>query len=184
MFIRTSRLLLRPAWDSDAPALYRAIADEGVVRNLAEAPWPYTPADAAAFVARERPADEPALAVFLRGEGPPALIGGIGLARMSCGGHELGYWIARAQWGRGYASEAVAAMIAAARHSLRIPLLHAGHFIDNPASGRVLAKAGFRPAGIAPRYSRGRGYHATCRAFTLRLADADGVPGDLCRKAA
>ena len=41
MFARTERLLLRPGWAEDAPALARAIADEQVVRNLATAPWPY-----------------------------------------------------------------------------------------------------------------------------------------------
>ena len=40
MFARTERLLLRPGWAEDAPALARAIADEQVVRNLATAPWP------------------------------------------------------------------------------------------------------------------------------------------------
>ena len=40
MFARTKRLLLRPGWAQDAPALFRAIADEGIVRNLASAPWP------------------------------------------------------------------------------------------------------------------------------------------------
>ena len=46
MFARTERLLLRPGWREDAPALFRAIADEGIVRNLAQAPWPYGPGDA------------------------------------------------------------------------------------------------------------------------------------------
>ncbi len=41
MFARTERLLLRPGWLEDAPALARAIGEEAVVRNLARAPWPY-----------------------------------------------------------------------------------------------------------------------------------------------
>ena len=52
MFARTERLLLRPGWIEDAPAVHRAIADERVVRNLATAPWPYSLADAEAFLAR------------------------------------------------------------------------------------------------------------------------------------
>jgi hypothetical protein len=46
MFARTERLLLRPGWAEDAPALRQAIADEMVVRNLAVAPWPYSLRDA------------------------------------------------------------------------------------------------------------------------------------------
>ena len=52
MFHVTERLLLRPAWPEDADALLRAIADEGVVRNLASAPWPYLPRHAHEFVMR------------------------------------------------------------------------------------------------------------------------------------
>ena len=54
MFARTPRLLLRPGWSEDAPALYEAIRDQGIVRNLATAPWPYQLSDAEAFLARER----------------------------------------------------------------------------------------------------------------------------------
>ena len=50
MFARTERLLLRPGWAEAAPALARAIADEGIVRNLAMAPWPYGLAEAQAYL--------------------------------------------------------------------------------------------------------------------------------------
>jgi len=40
MFHRSERLLLRPAWPEDWQAVHAAIADEGIVRNLATAPWP------------------------------------------------------------------------------------------------------------------------------------------------
>lgn len=178
MFARTKRLLLRPAWESDASALAQAISGEGIARNLAHVPWPYSLADAEAFIADPRAIDEPALLIFLRCDGAPRLIGGAGLARMADGGHELGYWIERQQWGLGYATEAAVAVIDIARHALRIERLNAGHFIDNPASGRVLAKLGFHPGGTAERYSRARGGSTLCREFTLRLdhADAKAAP--------
>ena len=56
MFVRTERLLLRPGWSQDAPALFEAIGDARIVRNLATAPWPYRPEDAAAWLATERKA--------------------------------------------------------------------------------------------------------------------------------
>ncbi len=52
MFHVTERLLLRPAWPEDAEAIFGGIADEGVVRNLASAPWPYSREDAQTFVLR------------------------------------------------------------------------------------------------------------------------------------
>ena len=170
MFARTERLLLRPGWREDAPALHAAIGDERVVRNLALAPWPYRMADAEAFLAREREAHDPACLIFLRTMGPPRLIGGIGLGRMESGELELGYWIVRPCWGRGFATEAGHAVVAHARESLRITRLVSGHFIDNPASGRVLTKLGFRATGrVVPRYSAGRGAEAPCRLFELDL---------------
>lgn len=178
MFVRTERLLLRPGWNQDAPALFQAIADERIVRNLATAPWPYRPGDAEAWLATERKASEPSLLIFRFAEGAPELIGAIGFGRKPSGGIELGYWIARYHWGRGYATEAGRAVLAAARHSLRLKRLDAGHFLDNPASGRVLEKLGFRPVGtIAPRYSAGRGEMAPCRLFELELdQEAEAAP--------
>ncbi len=170
MFARTERLLLRPGWSEDVPALYDAIREERIVRNLAQAPWPYTLADAETFIGRERRAGEPASLVFLRTDGAPRLIGSAGLGRMPSGEIELGYWIAPEYWGRGFATEAARAVIDNAKHSLRVTRLSAGHFLDNPASGRVLEKLGFTPTGdIVRRYSLGRKSDAPCRLFALEL---------------
>jgi RimJ/RimL family protein N-acetyltransferase len=86
MFARTERLLLRPGWTQDAPALFAAIADEAIVRNLASAPWPYHMADAEAFLATERDPDTPAVLIFLRTEGAPQLVGTVGIGRRPDGG--------------------------------------------------------------------------------------------------
>lgn len=171
MFSRTERLLLRPGWSEDASALHEAIGDARVVRNLAQAPWPYTLADAEAFLDRERSACQPAALIFLRTRGAPRLIGGIGIGCMPSGDYELGYWIAPHYWGLGFATEAGRAMIAHAREALRLPRLSAGHFLDNPQSGRVLTKLGFRPTGgTVRRWSSGRGEEARCRLFRMELA--------------
>ncbi|HYD36094.1 MAG TPA: GNAT family N-acetyltransferase [Allosphingosinicella sp.] len=185
MFARTERLLLRPGWKEDAPALFQAICDPRIVRNLAQAPWPYRFTDAEAFLARETAPHEARCLIFLRTASAPRLIGGIGIGSMPGSQHELGYWIARSHWGQGFATEAGRAVIANARHSLRLKRLSAGHFVDNPASGRVLAKLGFQPVGAtAPRYSAGRGAEAPCRLFELDL-DADACTEfDTCAMAA
>ena len=176
MFARTKRLTLRPGWPEDAAAVTRAIGHEAVVRMLAKAPWPYRLADAENFLARKRAPDE-AFFLILSHEGDyPRPIGGIGLAP-DADGHELGYWLAPEAWGRGYATEAGRAVVAIARHALRLKRLHSGHFVDNPASGRVLAKLGFRSTGeVKGRYSAARGAIVPCRLFELDLVeDADAA---------
>ena len=185
MFARTERLLLRPGWSEDAPALFKAIADEGIVRNLAQAPWPYTPADAERFLDRERGAHEPNSLIFLRTRGAPRLVGGVGLAPRDNGETELGYWIARPYWGLGFATEAGRAMIAHGRDALRLQRITAGHFVDNPASGRVLAKLGFRATGdTVRRYSAGRRTEASSRELVLEFAPAEPFAAQACAMAA
>ena len=73
-------------------------------------------------------------------------------------GHELGYWLTPDAWGRGYATEAGEAVLAMARHALGLQRLDARHFVDNPASGRVLAQARLSAdrAGRAADFARAR----------------------------
>jgi RimJ/RimL family protein N-acetyltransferase len=173
MFARTERLLLRPGWAEDAPALAKAIADQTIVRNLASAPWPFSLRDAEAFLVAPRDPVLPSLLVFERTDGEPMLVGACGLGRRASGSVELGYWISRPHWGRGLASEAGLALVDIAR-ALGLARLEASHFLDNPASGRVLEKLGFQPTGIiAPRLSCARGAEIPARYFRLELAAAE-----------
>ncbi|BBD98276.1 N-acetyltransferase [Sphingobium amiense] len=157
MFARTPRLLLRPGWMEDAPALVHAIDDPAVARNLTHVPCPYTLADAEAFLSMPQDSRLPRLLAFTRTNGAPRLVGGCGLHLDEKGRPELGYWIARAYWGLGFATEAGRAVLGMAR-AAGVTDIRAGHFIDNPASGKVLRKLGFRCTGeTASRFSLGRG---------------------------
>lgn len=165
MFARTERLLLRPGWLEDAPALTAAIGDEGIVRNLARAPWPYGEADALHYLESIQDSALPEFLIFSRTLGAPRLVGGCGIAREEKGGLELGYWIARPYWGLGFATEAGKAVLQVAR-AMNLPKLRARHALDNPASGNVLRKIGFRPTGCVGFYhSRGRGTDVPCALF-------------------
>ena len=174
MFARTPRLLLRPGFPEDAPALAAAIADEAIARNLANVPWPYRMRDAEAFLASPRDPGLPSCLIFELGGGAPVLAGGCGLGRRPSGAVELGYWLARPFWGRGIATEACKALIDMAR-SLDLDRIEGSHFLDNPASGRVLEKLGFEPTGlVAPRMSCARGTEVAARLMKLQLK-ADSI---------
>ena len=169
MFVRTERLLLRPGWPDDASALAAAIANEAIVLNLSKVPWPYDVRDAEAYLGRERVASEADMLIFLRTRGAPRLIGGIGLVAED-GETIMGYWIVPSCWGLGFATEAGRAVVAMAQDSLRIERITGRHFIDNPASGRVLAKLGFAATGaIDLVHSEARGGEAPARRYTLDL---------------
>ena len=169
MFARTPRLLLRPGFPEDAPALASAIADEAIVMNLAGPPWPFHMRDAVAYLARVRDPILPSLLIYERTAGAPQLIGECGLARRPSGSVELGYWITKSHWGQGYATEACSALVDIAR-ALGLTSLEGSHFMDNPSSARVLEKLGFEPLGIiAPRMSCARGEAVPARLMRLEL---------------
>lgn len=170
MFHRSSRLLLRPIWPEDWRSVLEGIADEGVVRNLARAPWPYAAEDARKFASLPV---EPKYPRFLITRARDAqAVGCIGIDPLEdrSDAVELGYWIARPYWGQGYATEAGAAALQIAR-TLGHETVLASHFLDNPASGKVLAKLGFEPTGrIVERHSCGRGARAPTAEYALDLA--------------
>ncbi|PKB25964.1 RimJ/RimL family protein N-acetyltransferase [Novosphingobium kunmingense] len=181
MFIRSERLFLRPGWPEDWQELLSRIADESVVRNLAKAPWPYTAEDARWFASQPQDERLPHFFVTLPTSAAPAeLIGCVGLGEID-GEVELGYWFARDHWGKGYATEAARAVLRLAK-VLGHRHLVAGHFLDNPASGAVLRKAGFRPTGrVRERYSLARGCKAQSVEHRIELgrpSDCDGGGND------
>lgn len=61
---------------------------------------------------------------------------------------ELSFWIGHPFWGRGYATEAAGAAVDRAFDTLGINRIVAHHMVRNPASGRVLARLGFRQEGL------------------------------------
>lgn len=171
MFARTQRLMLRPGWPEDAAALAQAIAHEAVAMKLARLPWPYTTSDAAAWLGTPRGGTDPNFVITALDEATPRLVGGIALSPDESGATELGYWLTPAAWGRGYATEAARAVVDIARHALGLRRLVSGHFVDNPASGGVLRKLGFRETGREPRRSLARGHDVECATYALDLTE-------------
>lgn len=158
MFMRTDRLYLRPAWAEDARAVFAGIAEWDIVRNLSRVPWPYDLAHAEQFVARDPDPKGAGFLIFRRGD--DALVGSVGFGYWFGEDRdpELGYWVARAFWGQGLAAEAACAALDLAFEAYRYPRVSAGHFVDNPNSGAVLRKLGFRATGavkLHPCLARG-----------------------------
>ena len=112
--------------------------------NLRDAfPHPYTRQDGRAYLRRARTASpETTFAIAVGG----AAIGSIGFVlrsdveRVSA---EIGYWIGEAFWGRGIATEALAAITRYAIDAHALTRVYALPFARNAASCRVLEKAGY-----------------------------------------
>src|ERR1044072_7327419 len=106
MFVRTERLTLRPGWIEHAPEVARASGYRSVCDQLAQVPWPYTLADAEAFLAAQQGAPNPALFIHEHVGGIVHLVGAIGIHEDGEGNHELGYWLTPNALGRASANKA------------------------------------------------------------------------------
>lgn len=178
MFVRSERLFLRPGWPEDQDEFLALIDDESVVRNLTRAPWPYTGEDARRFLDAAPDMLLPRFLITQPGSHGTRIIGCIGLSLLD-GEANLGYWIARDHWGQGFASEAARAVLSLAR-ALGHKRIVGSHFVDNPASGRVLEKVGFRPTGrVLERYSEGRAASCLSREYAVEF-DSPSDCGDDC----
>lgn len=141
--LTTSRLVLREPRCADAARIADYAGDFEVARMTARIPYPYGKSDAEHWLAAVE-TEGGAFAIELGGE----FIGCCGLAMLDERTAEIGYWIGRPWWGRGFATEAVGALVTQAFRTPGLHLLRAYRFADNPASGRVLEKTGFRPVGL------------------------------------
>lgn len=131
------RLTFRPLQATDAAALHAIVAQAEVTRQLGPR-WPW-PADFAFTQSRAQPFHGAGFiwGIFRHG----ALIGTVGVS-----GDELGYMLAPAAWGQGYATEACRLTLDRAFAS-GLDRIRAGVWADNLASQRVLARLGFVVTG-------------------------------------
>ena len=174
--IETERLLLRPMRDADAPRLVKLVNHVEIAHMLATMPHPYSLSDAEDFLEKLRtlPTNAAIFAVALK-DAPDELIGGAGYGpadRADKPSHEIdfGYWLGLDYWGKGYATETARALIRHAFEVNTIERMDTSYLTINPASGRVLTKAGFVDKGETTCYSRGSGQTRPSRKMVLTKA--------------
>jgi RimJ/RimL family protein N-acetyltransferase len=172
MFARTERLLLRPGWTEDAPALAAAIGSDSVLQDLCWGRWPSVSYQAEAWLRLSRDPLLPSLLVLSRTSAAPEIVGGTGLHRAADGTAELDFWISPRHRCRGFATEAARAMLAIAQ-TLRLRRLAACVLNENGAAGRVLEKLGFQPTATMTRQSAARTAPAQATRYSRVI---DGTP--------
>jgi ribosomal-protein-alanine N-acetyltransferase len=149
--LTTARLVLRPLKVEDARDIERLAGAYEVAYNTLMIPHPY-PAGSAETWIRNGDA-EGRFAIALRENGELAGMIGLCVVRDHDRG-ELGYWIGVPYWGRGYACEAAGAIIDYGFDVLKLNKVYAAHFDRNPASGRVLQKAGMTYEGTLRQHHK------------------------------
>lgn len=160
-----ARLRLRRLEASDAPAMAALAGDWDVARWTAQIPHPYDIKAAQDFVARaQASADAHIFAIETRLDG--VLVGCCGFGH-HWGPNEIGYWIGRPHWGRGYAAEALRRMLRLCFRNFALDAVGAEILPDNAASRRVLEKLGFAAAGTVERDLPARGRSAVLDRLVL-----------------
>ena len=145
-----ARITLRPWQESDAEALFKYASDPDVGPRAGWAP--HKSIEESKEIIRTVFNNDSTWAIVLNATGEA--IGAMGYGP-SCecklpareGEPTVGYWVARPYWNLGICTEALNMMIARIRTEKKISSLISGHFIDNPASGKVMEKCGFVPTG-------------------------------------
>jgi RimJ/RimL family protein N-acetyltransferase len=143
--LETKRLALRAPQLEDAKAVAMLANDRRIAENTARIPHPYREADATSFIAgANKPSGDALFLITLR---DGTIVGSCGLM-LQDETPELGYWLGVPYWGKGYATEALHALIDYAFTDLAHAALQAGARVTNPASRRVLEKCGFQWTGV------------------------------------
>jgi RimJ/RimL family protein N-acetyltransferase len=159
--LATERLILRPFRRSDAAEFTRLAGDWAVASMTSDIPFPLSQSQAVAWLKPGR--GEVRFAIELDGQ----LIGGAGYYRRRSGAAELGFWLGRPWWGRGYATEATRTIVRYGFHLRRLPGFTSSHFVDNWASAGVLRKLGFEPVGRGRITSIARGHDVEAVTYWL-----------------
>ena len=146
----TKRLILRGFRVSDATQVQILAGAREVAKSTLNIPHPYEDGMAETWIDTHEAEFEAGksviFAICMKDSGD--LVGAVGLNISEQHQHaELGYWIAESQWGQGLASEAAREMLAYGFGDIKLNRIHAHHFTDNPASGRVMQKIGLEFEG-------------------------------------
>jgi 8-oxo-dGTP diphosphatase len=177
--LATERLTLRPLQPADAAPLHKLLDDWDVLRSLANINYPYTSADADAWIVATA-ADLAAgrgyhLAITGRDQDAETLVGVVGLTLApDSRSARLGYWVGRKFWGHGVATEAAGRLARWALANLDLDRLEATVAEDNPASLAVLRRLGFQETGRGRAHFRARG--GELPVITLAATRADLFP--------
>jgi RimJ/RimL family protein N-acetyltransferase len=144
--LETARLILRAPRLGDAKAVATLANDRRIAENTARIPHPYRLPDAKDWIggANMREGEETYVITLADG----TIVGGCGFDLRDDPAPDIGYWLGVAHWGKGYATEAVRALVDRAFGDLHYEALQSGARVTNPASRHVLEKCGFQWTGV------------------------------------
>ena len=155
--IKGKRVTLRKLRMSDADIITEYCKDPAISRWTASIPYPYKKRHAIEYIkkSKEKWNKKEAYNFVITRKG--TIIGSIALMMKNEGIAELGYWVAKPYWGKGYATEASKMAMKEGFKTLKLHKIYAHHIKENPASGRVMQKLGMKKEGIMREHTKKQG---------------------------
>ena len=155
--LETARLTLRPTEPADVDRAFEIQSDWAVTRMLRMAAFPPNPGELRSWFCEHPDEWLAGRAYRFAVESAGRMIGVCDVDEIIDGEGDLGYWLESAAWGKGVASEAAQAVVRFAFEQAGLRRLLSGHAADNPASGAVLRRLGFKATGEGTALYRSRG---------------------------
>ncbi len=179
--LETGRLLLRPFTLEDAPTVRELAGTSEAAATTSTSPHPYPEGKAEEWIgAHTQLAAHGVIYVFaVTSKASGVLMGSIGIVIGSGRPHKralLNYWLGVPHWNQGYATEAVRRVIAFGFEELGLNRIEATHHLGNPASGRVMQKAGMAYEGVLRGYLLKEGTSQDVAMYAVLRADWERPP--------
>lgn len=176
--LTTARLSLEEVRTSDIPSIIQYAGTEEVARTTLSMPHPYAEKDAIFWINRARQGfqAEDHYIFGIRLAATDEFMGGIGLiVNKRFNKAEIGYWIGLPFWGKGYMTEATAAILKFGFNELGLNKIYAQFLAENPASGKIMIKNGMIKEAELVDHIQKYGEYKTSIQYRLTKAEYENL---------
>jgi len=166
--IETERLILSQLKEEDLPFVTEYLQDKIFSDVTSNIPYPYTGEHAKFWMKMSRESFENNIGyTFAVRNKEGQILGAIGLHDRDDDKAELGYWMGKPFWNKGYITEAATALIDFGFNELQINKIYATYFLDNPASGRIMEKIGMEKEALLKQHLKKDGKYIDVMMYSI-----------------
>lgn len=173
----TRRLTLRSPLEVDGDAIFEALSNTNITRNLGTLPYPYMREHADEWIGKNRNGNNGCVYTIHR----ERLIGSVGVHDASTQGEPpvLGYWLDEPCWGKGYMTEAARAVVARAFRHYDTDTIRSYAHASNAGSLKVMDNLGFVQSGEGSAFNPVRNEEVKTIHTTLERSTFEQMFGSL-----
>jgi len=172
--LQTDRLILRPFVLEDSKEVQRLAGDSRIAATTLTIPHPYKDGMAGEWISTHEIdfKENRQITFAITDKTDNSLVGSISIRLVSKHNNaEMGYWVGVPFWGKGYCTEAAAAVVKYAFETLELNKVYAHFMTSNPSSGRVMEKIGMASEGLLRQHVDNGGKYEDLKIFGICKSD-------------